>query len=178
MVKGKAIGKATGVIGRAAEAAKLGGAAVALERATDVIDNQLVNTIEGGLIGWAATGGNPLGAVGGGLVGFVLADGERIMPVDMIAVPAYQYSMILQGKEPTFQIYIKEGELVTPIMPTDMMISEAIVEAPINTPTKRKRAKGAGLPKKYAKMGFKKGWREYKKTSAYKKKKASKKRRR
>ena len=57
------------------------------------------------------------------------------------------------------------------------MISEAIVEAPINTPTKRKRAKGAGLPKKYAKMGFKKGWREYKKTPAYKKKKASKKRR-
>ena len=56
MVKGKAIGKATGVIGRAAEAAKLGGAAVALERATDIIDNQLVNTIEGGLIGWAATG--------------------------------------------------------------------------------------------------------------------------
>lgn len=25
-----------------------------------------------------------------------------------------------------------------------------------------------GLPKKYAKMGFKKGWREYKKTDAYK----------
>jgi len=28
----------------------------------------------------------------------------------------------------------------------------------------------AGLPKKYAKMGFKKGWREYKKTNAYKSK--------
>jgi len=46
-------------------------------------------------------------------------------------------------------------------------------------PTRAKRAKtskpkrkaGAGLPKKYAKMGFKKGWREYKKTPAYKRKK-------
>jgi len=28
-----------------------------------------------------------------------------------------------------------------------------------------------GLPKKYAKMGFKKGWEEYKKTAAYKKSK-------
>tara|TARA_Y100001951_G_scaffold102994_1_gene110854 strand:- start:479 stop:697 length:219 start_codon:yes stop_codon:yes gene_type:complete len=36
---------------------------------------------------------------------------------------------------------------------------------------KPKRKAGAGLPKKYAKMGFKKGWREYKKTPAYKRKK-------
>lgn len=31
----------------------------------------------------------------------------------------------------------------------------------------------AGLPKKYAKMGFKKGWKEYKKTKAYKRKNKS-----
>ena len=36
---------------------------------------------------------------------------------------------------------------------------------------KQKRKSGAGLPKKYAKMGFKKGWKAYKKTPAYKKKK-------
>ena len=39
----------------------------------------------------------------------------------------------------------------------------------------RKKASGTkdkrGLPKKYAKMGFKKGWREYKKTAAYKRSK-------
>jgi hypothetical protein len=37
----------------------------------------------------------------------------------------------------------------------------------------------AGLPKKYAKMGFKKGWREYKKTKSQRKttKKTNKKRR-
>lgn len=33
-----------------------------------------------------------------------------------------------------------------------------------------KKKGGPGLPKKYAKMGFKKGWREYKKTAAYKRK--------
>lgn len=48
-----------------------------------------------------------------------------------------------------------------------------------STPTKKaQRRPGAGLPKKYAKLGFKKGWREYKKTPAYKKKKAAKKKRR
>ena len=36
---------------------------------------------------------------------------------------------------------------------------------------KRTRRPGAGLPKKYAKMGFKKGWKAYKKTPAYKRKK-------
>jgi len=44
--------------------------------------------------------------------------------------------------------------------------------------TKRRKNPGAGLPKKYAKMGFKKGWRAYKKTAGYKRKaKAAKKRR-
>ena len=45
--------------------------------------------------------------------------------------------------------------------------------------TKKRKNPGAGLPKKYAKMGFKKGWREYKKTAGYKRKaKAAKKRKR
>ena len=43
--------------------------------------------------------------------------------------------------------------------------------APTRKSPKKTRKKGAGLPKKYAKMGFKKGWREYKKTPAYKRKK-------
>ena len=37
--------------------------------------------------------------------------------------------------------------------------------------------KGSGLPKKFAKMGFSKGWKAYKKTPAYKKKAAAKKKR-
>lgn len=65
----------------------------------------------------------------GGLLGFVLADGERIVPIDMIAIPAYQYSLMLQGKEPTFQLYIKEGEVIMPIIPTDMQVAGAAVLA-------------------------------------------------
>jgi hypothetical protein len=42
-------------------------------------------------------------------------------------------------------------------------------------PKRVKRKKGGGLPRKYAKMGFKKGWAAYKKTAAYKKKAAKKK---
>jgi len=59
-------------------------------------------------------------------------------------------------------------------MPTDAM-EATVVLAQDSPPSKRKRAKGAGLPKKFAKMGFKKGWAAYKKTPAYKKKQASKK---
>ena len=155
--------------------AKLGAGAVAVERATDVLDNPLVSTVEGAVIG-AAVGGIP-GAIAGGLIGFILADGERVTPIDMIAIPAYQYSSMLQGREPTFQIFIKEGELIAPVLATDYMESVSVVNALSSDPksTKKRRAKGAGLPKKYAKMGFKKGWREFKKTPAYKKRKGGRK---
>jgi hypothetical protein len=99
-----------------------------------------IGAVEGAALGGAV--GGPIGAVAGGavggLIGFVLADGERIVPVDMIAIPAYQYSMVLQGKEPTFQIYIKEGELIAPILPTDMMESQMVVNE-IQKVTKPKR---------------------------------------
>ena len=130
MPKGKIVKKGVkGAIKQAGGKAKLGAGAVAAEKAVDVIDNPYLSAAEGAIIGAAATGGSPIGALAGGLIGFVLADGERIVPVDMIAVPAYQYSMILQGKEPTFQIYIKEGELIAPVLPTDMMESQMVVSS-------------------------------------------------
>jgi len=42
------------------------------------------------------------------------------------------------------------------------------------TKSKRRGGGGGGLPAKYAKMGFKKGWKEYKKTRAYKAKQKKK----
>ena len=63
--------------------------------------------------------GSLLGGVGGAVAGFILADQPRVVPIDMIAIPAYQYSAVLQGDTPVFQIYIKEGELIGPIMKTD-----------------------------------------------------------
>ena len=117
------------------------------------------------------TVGGVLGGTLGGISGFILGDQETVFPIDMIAIPAYQ-AYLLSGT-PAFQIFIKEGEVLTQVQLTDAQESAVIIETA--APTKRKRAKGAGLPKKYAKMGFKKGWREYKKTPAYKRKQAAKK---
>lgn len=142
MVKGQVVKKGVkAAIKSAGGKAKLGAGAVAAEKAVDVIDNPYLSAAEGAIIG-GAVGGVP-GAIAGGLIGFVLADGERIVPVDMIAIPAYQYSMVLQGKEPTFQIYIKEGELIMPVMPTDMVQAQGIVEEVVGQakPKKRKLSK-------------------------------------
>ena len=64
-----------------------------------------------------------LGGVGGAVAGFILADQPRVVPIDMIAIPAYQYSAVLQGDTPVFQIYIKEGELIGPVMKTDAVVA-------------------------------------------------------
>lgn len=128
MPKGKIVKAGVkGAIQRAGGKAKLGAGAVLAEKAVDVIDNPYISAAEGAVIG-GAVGGVP-GAIAGGLIGFVLADGERIVPVDMIAIPAYQYSAMLQGREPTFQIFIKEGELIAPVLPTDMMLAQDVVQA-------------------------------------------------
>ena len=127
MPKGKIVKKGvSGAIKKAGGRAKLGAGAVVAEKAVDVVDNPYVSAAQGAALGFAA-GGLP-GAVAGGLVGFVLADGERVTPVDMIAIPAYQYSAMLQGREPTFQIFIKEGELIAPLKPIDFMESVEIVD--------------------------------------------------
>jgi len=77
-----------------------------------------------------------LGGVGGAVAGFILADQPRVVPIDMIAIPAYQYSAVLQGDTPVFQIYIKEGELIGPVMKTDANIAMDTVQA--SKPKKKK----------------------------------------
>tara|TARA_R110001599_G_scaffold248823_1_gene448728 strand:+ start:130 stop:663 length:534 start_codon:yes stop_codon:yes gene_type:complete len=118
----------------------------------------------------------PAGAVVGGALGaisgFILGDQETVFPIDMIAIPAYQGYLI--SGTPAFQIFIKEGEVLTQVQLTDAQETVAIIEND-HSPKRKTRRPGAGLPKKYAKLGFKKGWIAYKKTPAYKKKQASKK---
>ncbi len=101
-----------------------GGAKVVEEAVDNPYAQAALGAAEGAALGaalgpWGAAGG----AVAGGLLGFVLADGERIVPVDMIAIPAYQYSAMLQGREPTFQIFIKEGECIKPIITPDSQLA-------------------------------------------------------
>ena len=115
-----------------------GGARAAEEVVSNPYAQAALGAVEGAALGSAL---GPLGAAGGavagGLLGFVLADGERIVPVDMIAIPAYQYSAMLQGREPTFQIFIKEGEMITPIIATDYQMAGEVVMA--TEPSKPKR---------------------------------------
>jgi hypothetical protein len=104
-----------------------GAGIVAAEKALDAIDNPYISAAEGAIMGAYVAG--PIGAVAGGLMGYLLADEPRITPYDMVAIPAYQYASMLAGMPPTHQIFIKEGELIAPILPTDAMESSAVLGA-------------------------------------------------
>tara|TARA_R100000773_G_scaffold18885_1_gene17055 strand:- start:1140 stop:1613 length:474 start_codon:yes stop_codon:yes gene_type:complete len=111
-----------------------------LKRAKEVA----VSTVEGAEAGSALL--SPLGPIGslgggllGGLAGFVLADGERITPIDMIAIPAFEYGQVRSGQDPTFMIYIKEGEMIAPVVKTDFMEATEEVMPTTNTRTKKRK---------------------------------------
>jgi len=133
-------------------------------------DNPWVSAAEGAATGYVigSSVGTPLvgglvGAAAGGITGFLMADGERVVPCDMIAIPAYQYSALLTGREPTFQIFIKEGELITPILPTDAMQNTAALEATKDIVAKPKRKLNGWqryLKQKKNKIFFKSGKRK------------------
>ena len=129
----------------------------------------------GGAIGSVfGPAGGAIGAGLGGVTGLIIGDNTTVFPIDMIAIPAYQ-AHLMQGN-PQFTVYIKAGETLVPTGGNVLDMSENMdIEAAAEAPTKRKRAPGAGLPKKYAKMGFSKGWKAYKKTPAYKRKQSKKK---
>jgi len=131
MVKGKVAKEGLKKLGKtkfARGAGIAGGARAAEEAVSNPYAQAALGAVEGAALGSAL---GPLGAAGGavagGLLGFVLADGERIVPVDMIAIPAYQYSAMLQGREPTFQLFIKEGECIKPVIPTDFQMAGQVV---------------------------------------------------
>ena len=111
-----------------------------LKRAKEVA----VSTVEGVEAGSALLSPlGPLGSLGGGLLGglagFVLADGERITPIDMIAIPAFEYGQVRNGQDPTFMIYIKEGEMIAPVIKTDFMEATEEVLPGTNTQTKKRK---------------------------------------
>jgi len=116
-----------------------------MERAANAYKFSKVGARLGSAVPVAGTlAGATLGAIGG----FILGDQETVFPVDMIAIPAYQ-AYLLSGT-PAFQIYIKEGEVLTQVMPTDAsMATEAVSAAPA-APKKRKR-KPSAYHKRYSK---------------------------
>jgi len=132
----------------------------------------------GGAIGSiSGPAGSAIGAGLGGVTGLIIGDNTTVFPIDMVAIPAFQ-AYLIDGSRggPEFTVYIKAGETLVPTGGNVLDMSENMdIEAAAETPAKRKRAPGAGLPKKYAKMGFAKGWKAYKKTDQYKRKASKKK---
>lgn len=112
MVKGKAIKKLSKKLDleKRLRQAKLGGTAVTVEKATDIIDNRYVNTAEAAALGFAV-GGVPGALIGGG-IGYLIGDQVITFPMPMIAIPAHE-SHLLSGS-PSMQIYIRAGETLMP----------------------------------------------------------------
>ena len=94
----------------------------------EILDNRYINAAEGALVGSAV--GGPIGAVGGGLAGWFLADSSTVLPVDMIAIPAYQASMI-QGS-PAFQIYMRAGETIMPTGGNVQDVQQAVTQTSVS----------------------------------------------
>ena len=84
--------------------------------------------------------GGALGGTLGGISGFILGDREIVFPMDMVAIPAYQM-YLLGGIEPVFQIYIKEGEVLNQVIPTDAMEAEEALSEPLKPSKTRKKSK-------------------------------------
>lgn len=91
--------------------------------------------------------GAGVGGVLGGITGLIIGDQTTVFPLDMVAIPAYQAYMI-QGT-PSMQIYIKEGEVLTQVQPTDAEETMAIISNDLKS-TKPKR-KTSAYHRRYSK---------------------------
>lgn len=81
--------------------------------------------------------GKIVGATLGGISGFILGDETLVFPVDMIAIPAYQAYML--SDTPAFQIYIKEGEVLTQVTQTDAQEAEESLDIAPEPKKKKQR---------------------------------------
>lgn len=97
----------------------------------------------------AATGAGiagPYGAAAGAITGLIVGDQTTVFPMDMVCIPAFQAYMI-QGT-PSLIIYIKEGEVLTQVQPTDAMEAEAKLD---DAPEPKKKRKPTKHQKAYKK---------------------------
>ena len=91
--------------------------------------------------------GSPLGPVGavvggtvGGLTGLIIADSGMVLPIDMVAIPAYQAYLITGS--PAATVYIKAGETIMPTGGNVADVMQGVMEAEaMESPMKKKRRK-------------------------------------
>lgn len=81
--------------------------------------------------------GRVVGGALGGISGFILGDETLVFPVDMVAIPAYQAYML--SGTPAFQIYIKEGEVLTQVQETDAQEAEESLDMAPEPKKKKQR---------------------------------------
>ena len=97
----------------------------------------------------------PAGGVAGGLAGLIIGDQTTVFPMDMVAVPAFEFGMLAGDYRPSFMIFIKEGEVLTQVDDTPAMKAERLVELGAEAgPTpkmKQKRKRKSPYKKAYSK---------------------------
>ena len=91
------------------------------ESAKSKVESASALAAVGGAIGW------PLGAGIGAVTGLIIGDGEVVLPLDMVAIPAYQAYMI--SGTPALQIYMRAGETLVPTGGNVKDVQEAIEES-------------------------------------------------
>lgn len=117
----------------------------------------------------------------GVVVGLIIGDKETVFPIDMIAVPAFEYAQLRSNihSNPSMMVYIKAGETLVPTGGnvkdmTENMDIEPVSKAP--GPKKRKVSKWNRYVKKKAnhiklksgKLDLKKMAKEFAKTQVKK----------
>jgi len=85
------------------------------------------------------------------LTGLLLADEKVVIPMDMVAIPAFQAYLLKE--QPSFSIYIKEGEVITQVQATDAMVSETLVDSvpAASAPKKVRKKRKSPYKKAYSK---------------------------
>jgi len=103
------------------------------------LESKVEKAIDYGTLGYEIAGG--VGAVAGASLGLLIGDAATVVPIDMIAIPAYQAYM-LQGNSPAITLYIKAGEAIIPTGGNVRDVKEGEEEVKeIITKPKRKRKK-------------------------------------
>lgn len=97
---------------------------VNIKRSQKEADAEAKRKLALALGGAGATLGAPFGPLGsliggsaGLITGLIVADETTVLPIDMIAVPAAEFSAVLMGIPPSLRVYMKAGETIQPTGP-------------------------------------------------------------